>query len=53
MSMKMRFRKLLFSLAIGCVSLIGIQQPAVAATSSTTILLDGYPLPFGQLRQLI
>lgn len=46
MSMKIRFRKLLFSLAIGCVSLIGIQQPAAAATSSTTILLDGYPLPF-------
>lgn len=44
--MNMRFRKLLLSLAIGCVSLIGIQQPAVAATPGTTILLDGYPLPF-------
>jgi len=39
-------RKLLLSLAIGCVSLIGIQQPAVAAEPATTILLDGYPLPF-------
>lgn len=46
MSMNMRFRKLLLSLAIGCVTLIGIQQPAVAATPGTTILLDGYPLPF-------
>jgi len=44
--MNMRFRKLLLSLAIGCVSLIGIQQPAVAATPGTTIMLDGYPLPF-------
>ncbi|USG67153.1 stalk domain-containing protein [Brevibacillus ruminantium] len=40
------FRKLLLSLALCCVSLIGIHQPASAATPQTTILLDEYPLAF-------
>ncbi|QQE75522.1 glycosyl hydrolase [Brevibacillus composti] len=42
----MNLRKLTLSLAICLVSLSGGQQSAAAATTQTTILLDGYPLPF-------
>jgi Copper amine oxidase N-terminal domain/Glycosyl hydrolases family 18 len=44
--MNMRLQKTLLSLAIGCASIIGIQPSTAAAATDTTILLDGYPLPF-------
>ncbi|MED4584281.1 stalk domain-containing protein [Brevibacillus choshinensis] len=44
--MKTRFWKLWLSLSICVSSMVGLSVPASAAPTSTTILLDGYPLAF-------
>lgn len=44
--MTIRMGKMLLSLAVCFSCLLGMQLPASAAPSSTTILLDGYPLAF-------